>query len=117
MNGVAGVGEGARVVATPAALALITDLVGQHGPIVFHQAGGCCDGAFPMCYPVTDFRPGSHDVLLGEVGGTPFYAGKILAEFLIGQHLVLDALPGWGAGFSLDSGGPMHFVTMERPLS
>ena len=41
----------ARVVATPAALTLIAELAARHGPLMFHQSGGCCDGSAPMCYP------------------------------------------------------------------
>ncbi|MPT47457.1 MAG: DUF779 domain-containing protein [Sphingobium sp.] len=114
---VAGVGIIVRVIATPAALTFIAELTRQHGPVLFHQAGGCCDGAFPMCYPAGDFRIGSRDMLLGEVGGAPFYVGEIMAQFLDGQRLILDVEPGWGAGFSLDGGGPLHFVTREQPLA
>ena len=59
------------VSATPAALALIAEIVADHGPVLFHQSGGCCDGSSPMCYPQGDFLIGDHDVLLGEIGGAP----------------------------------------------
>ena len=66
----------ARVVATPAALALIDTLRAEHGAIMFHQSGGCCDGSSPMCYPASEFLVGDHDVKLGEIGGTPFYISR-----------------------------------------
>lgn len=62
-----------KVSATPAALALIADIRADHGPILFHQSGGCCDGSSPMRYPQGDFLIGDNDVLLGEIGGAPFY--------------------------------------------
>ena len=57
------------VTATPAALDLIAEITADHGPVLFHQSGGCCDGSSPMCYPQGDFRVGERDVKLGEIGG------------------------------------------------
>jgi len=61
------------VTATPAALELLREIVADHGPVMFHQSGGCCDGSSPMCYPVGDFLLGDLDVRLGEIDGAPFY--------------------------------------------
>ena len=58
-----------RVSATPEALAMIAKLNDMHGPLLFHQSGGCCDGSAPMCYPRGEFRVGAQDVYLGEIGG------------------------------------------------
>jgi uncharacterized protein (DUF779 family) len=49
----------ARVSATPATLALIERLIKIHGPLLFHQSGGCCDGSAPMCYPRGEFKVGA----------------------------------------------------------
>src|SRR5690349_434493 len=66
----------ARVLSTPAADALIARLGAMHGPLMFHQSGGCCDGSSPMCYPRGEFKVGGQDVLLGEIaGGCPVYIG------------------------------------------
>lgn len=65
----------AKVTATPAALELIAEIVTDHGPVLFHQSGGCCDGSSPMCYPVAGFIIGDQDVLLGHIGDAPFYIG------------------------------------------
>ncbi|HXG79645.1 MAG TPA: DUF779 domain-containing protein, partial [Methyloceanibacter sp.] len=62
-----------RVLATEAALELIARLRAKHGPLMFHQSGGCCDGSAPMCYPAAEFRIGGNDVKLGEIGGCPVY--------------------------------------------
>lgn len=64
-----------RVAITRAAEEVLRQLVAQHGPLLFHQSGGCCDGSAPMCYPRDEFRIGQRDVYLGEIAGTPFYIG------------------------------------------
>ena len=65
-----------RVSATPAALELIEKLMAMHGPLMFHQSGGCCDGSAPMCYPRKEFKVSAQDVFMGEIGGQPLYMGK-----------------------------------------
>ena len=61
-----------KVTATPAALELLAEIVADHGPVLFHQSGGCCDSSSPMCYPQGEFLIGDNDVKLGEIGA-PFY--------------------------------------------
>ncbi|MGO2031391.1 MAG: DUF779 domain-containing protein, partial [Glutamicibacter ardleyensis] len=41
--------EFSRVAFTSEALDLLRKLWGIHGPLMFHQSGGCCDGSSPMC--------------------------------------------------------------------
>ncbi len=60
-----------RVVATEAALALIAGLRAEHGPVMFHQSGGCCDGSAPMCYQDGELLVGPADRKLGELSGRP----------------------------------------------
>ncbi len=99
-----------RVTATEAAAELIRRLVACHGPLMFHQSGGCCDGSAPMCYPRGEFRLGARDVLLGEIEGTPFYMGG--DQFARWQHtrLTVDVVPGRGAGFSLEAPEGVRFI-------
>lgn len=106
-----------RVTATPAALALIRTLQSAHGPILFHQSGGCCDGSSPMCYPQGDFIIGDRDVLLGEIGGAPVYISA--AQFAVWSHtqLIIDVVPGRGGMFSLDNGTEQRFLTRSRAFS
>ncbi len=40
-----------KVTFTDDAHALLAEIVADHGPVLFHQSGGCCDGSSPMCYP------------------------------------------------------------------
>jgi len=99
-----------RIAATPAALKLIAELTARHGPLMFHQSGGCCDGSAPMCYPKGEFKIGARDVLLGEVGGAPFYIGGDQFERWQHTRLTLDVVPGRGSGFSLEAPEGVRFV-------
>ena len=103
-----------RVTATPAALDLVETLTAEHGPILFHQSGGCCDGSSPMCYPRSDFIVGDRDVCLGEVAGAPVYIGA--AQFEVWRHtqLILDVVPGRGGMFSLENGEGVRFLIRSR---
>lgn len=104
----------ARVVATPAAEALIERLRALHGPLMFHQSGGCCDGSAPMCYPQGEFRTGAQDVLMGEIDGCPFYIGAAQFEYWRHTQLIIDVVKGRGAGFSLEAPEGMRFLTRSR---
>ena len=106
-----------RVSATPAALALIHELAARHGPILFHQSGGCCDGSSPMCYPQGEFVVGDRDVLLGVIGEAPVYIGA--EQFEAWQHtqLIIDVVPGRGGMFSLENGTERRFLTRSRTFS
>lgn len=106
--------EVARVLATDAARALISELRAAHGPLMFHQSGGCCDGSAPMCYPDGEFRIGQADVLLGEIEGCPVYIGGRQFELWRHTQLILDAVPGRGSGFSLEGPTGLRFLTRSR---
>lgn len=109
-----GVAKVERVVATPAALALLDDIRADHGPVMFHQSGGCCDGSSPMCYPIGDFRIGDGDILLGEIGGAPVYIGRAQGAAWAHTQLILDVVDGRGGMFSLDNGREKRFLTRGR---
>ena len=61
------------VTATASALEAIARLQAARGPVAFFQSGGCCDGSSPMCFPEGELLLGPNDLLLGEVGGSPYY--------------------------------------------
>lgn len=107
----------ARVVATQAALDLIAQLRRDHGDLIFHQSGGCCDGSAPMCYPKDDFLTGDNDVRLGEIGGAPFYIGQAQFDYWKHTQLIIDVVPGQGGMFSLDNGTGRRFLTRSRLFS
>jgi uncharacterized protein (DUF779 family) len=98
------------VTATDAALALIGKLKAAHGPLMFHQSGGCCDGSAPMCYTEGEFKLGAHDVKLGEVGGCGYWIGGDQYERWKHTDLVLDVVKGRGAGFSLEAPEGVRFL-------
>lgn len=102
------------VTATPEALKLLEEIVADHGPVLFHQSGGCCDGSSPMCYPKDDFKVGSRDVKLGEIGGMPFYISESQAATWAHTDLIIDVVPGRGGMFSLDNGREKRFLTRSE---
>jgi uncharacterized protein (DUF779 family) len=103
-----------RVTATEAALQMIAELRGRHGPIMFFQSGGCCDGSAPMCFPAGEFDLSETDVYLGNLDGAPFYMG--LEQFAYWEHtqLIIDVVAGNGGMFSLDNGTGRRFLTRSR---
>ena len=101
--------QASRVVATPAAVAEIGRLEAAHGPLMFFQSGGCCDGSSPMCFPAGELRIGSNDLLLGEVAGCPFYIDREQYERWGQPVFVLDVAQGAGSGMSLEGLHDLHF--------
>ena len=106
--------EVVRVTATPAALELIRSLQDEHGEILFHQSGGCCDGSAPMCYPTSDYIVGDRDVRLGPVGGAQVYINRDHYEYWKHTQLIIDVVPGRGGMFSLENGKNKRFLTRGR---
>ncbi|WP_298091149.1 DUF779 domain-containing protein [uncultured Sphingomonas sp.] len=106
-----------RILSTPQADATIAMLTDKHGPLMFHQSGGCCDGSAPMCYPTGEFRVGGQDVLLGHVGAArdvPVWIGA--AQFAYWRHtqVTIDVVSGRGAGFSLEGPEGVRFIVRSR---
>ncbi len=103
-----------RVSFTDATKALVESLLPIHGPLLFHQSGGCCDGSAPMCYPRGDFKVGSRDVYLGDVVGQPFYISESQWEYWAHTHLIIDVVPGRGGMFSVEGPTGQRFLTRSR---
>ncbi|KFX62418.1 DUF779 domain-containing protein [Paraburkholderia fungorum] len=110
----ADVKEVARVIATPAAVELIEKLRAEHGAVLFHQSGGCCDGSAPMMFPQGEFMVGSSDVKLGAIAGVPFYMSESQFEYWQHTQLIIDAVPGNGGMFSLERPSGLRFLTRSR---
>lgn len=106
-----------RVSATDATVSLINDLVEIHGPLLFHQSGGCCDGSAPMCFARGDFKVGSRDVFLGVINGQPFFMAE--DQFLYWEHtqLIIDVVDGRGGMFSVEGPTGKRFLTRSRVFS
>jgi uncharacterized protein len=103
-----------RVTITPEAAEWVEKLRQEHGPLMFHQSGGCCDGSAPMCYPQGEFRVGGSDVLLGEIAGCPFYISESQYGYWKHTHLIIDVVKGRGSGFSIESPEGIRFLTRSR---
>ena len=103
-----------QVMATLPALQLIEQLRARHGPVLFHQSGGCCDGSSPMCFPVAEFIVGDRDVRLGEIGGAAFYMSPSQFEYWKHTQLIVDVVEGRGGMFSLENGHGVRFLVRSR---
>ncbi len=104
-----------RVLASPEAMAWIERLIASHGPLMFHQSGGCCDGSAPMCFLRGEFRVGGEDVLLGTLAGdTPVWIGAAQFEYWRHTQLTIDVVPGRGSGMSLEAPEGIRFLTRSR---
>ncbi|MBI4944324.1 MAG: DUF779 domain-containing protein [Actinobacteria bacterium] len=114
-----------RVAVTPAAADLLVRLMADHGPLMFHQSGGCCDGSSPMCYPDGEFITGSSDQRVGDltVPGpdgdvtVPVWMSKPQYEYWKHTHLTIDVVPGRGAGFSVEAPLGVRFLLRSRLLT
>lgn len=103
-----------KVIATPATLELIALLKQKHGPVFFHQSGGCCDNSAANCYLPGELTIGAGDELLGEIGGCPFYISKSQYEYWKHTQLIIDVIEGTGGTFSLEGPEGKAFHTRSR---
>jgi hypothetical protein len=114
-----------RVAVTSEAADLLRSLRAQHGPLMFHQSGGCCDGSSPMCYPAGEFQTGGSDVHIGvlDIGLTgddgeselvDVWMSKNQFEYWSHTHLTIDVVDGRGAGFSLEAPTGRRFLIRSR---
>jgi uncharacterized protein (DUF779 family) len=111
----------ARVDLTGDAADLLRRIRADHGELMFHQSGGCCDGSSPMCYPAGDFLTGDSDVHLGDLPlddtTVPVWMSRSQFEYWRHTHLTIDVVPGRGAGFSLEAPYGVRFLIRSRLLT
>ena len=104
-----------KVSATNSALNLLSELQEKYGEkLMFHQSGGCCDGSAPMCYPANEYQVGQDDVMIGKIGGIPFYISETQHEAWKNTDLIIDCVDGMGGMFSLDNGTGKRFLTKSE---
>jgi len=103
-----------RVIVTEAAAKLIENLKEKHGPLMFHQSGGCCDGSQPMCFEEGEFKLGSSDIQLGEIEGCGFYMSRDQYAYWQHTQLTIDITPGRGSSFSLEIPLGYRFMVHSR---
>lgn len=112
-----------RVELTREAADLLRRLTARHGPLMFHQSGGCCDGSAPMCYPANEFLTSDADVLLGALvvpevqDAVPFWMSRVQYEYWKHTHLTVDVVPGRGSGFSVEAPEGVRFLIRSRLLT
>jgi len=111
-----------KIDVSPAAADMLRMLAGKHGPLMFHQSGGCCDGSSPMCYPVGMFRTGAADVHLGDlavdgIDPVPVYMSASQYELWKLTHITIDLVDGRGSGFSVEAPEGKRFLIRSRMLT
>ncbi|MEM6262761.1 MAG: DUF779 domain-containing protein [Bacteroidota bacterium] len=103
-----------RVAITEAAKELLDKIRQQHGKLMFHQSGGCCDGSAPMCFADGDFIVGPSDIKLGTVDGCDFFMASDQFHYWQYTHLTIDIVEGRGASFSLEIPYGYRFIIRSR---
>lgn len=111
-----------RVALTDVAVALLERLWEQHGPLMFHQSGGCCDGSSPRCFPADEFLTSDNDIQLGvlDIGSATdpkpigFWMAREQFEYWSHTHLTVDVVTGRGSGFSLEGPEGLRFLIRSR---
>lgn len=93
---------------------MVDELRVLHGPLMFHQSGGCCDGSSPMCFAEGEFRIGESDIRLGNVHGCDFFMSRDQYEYWKHTQLTLDVTKGRGASFSLEIPLGIRFIIRSR---
>lgn len=105
----------ASVSATAAARNALSKLRSQHGEIVLHLTGGCCDARTPLVLSASDLKLGARDALFGEVDGVKIYemgdadAGAACHR----TTFVLDLVDGLSVGFSLEAAPGKRFTLRD----
>ncbi|WP_425659077.1 DUF779 domain-containing protein [Tenacibaculum ascidiaceicola] len=105
-----------RVAITEAAKEIVEKLKKQHGALIFHQSGGCCDGSSPMIFPKDEMYLDESDILLGVLDEVPFYMNKDQYEYWKHTHLTIDITKGRGSSFSLEIPLGVRFIVHSRLL-
>ncbi len=101
---------------------MLRRLTKQHGPLMFHQSGGCCDGSSPMCFPDGEFLLGDADVHLGDLDvdlerDIPVYMSQSQYEYWKHTHMTIDMVKGRGSGFSVEAPEGVRFLIRSRLLT
>jgi uncharacterized protein (DUF779 family) len=112
--------EFSRVALGQEAADLLRKLWNRHGPLMFHQSGGCCDGSSPMCFPAGEFKTGDSDIRLGiftlpdeagnPLGNLDFWMSREQFEYWKHTKLTIDVVPGRGSGFSVEAPEGKRFL-------
>jgi len=103
-----------RVLVSSEARDVIDQLREQHGPLMFHQSGGCCDGSAPMCFARGELLLDDNDVWIGEIHGCPFLMSNDQFEYWKHTQLTVGITRGRGSSFSLEIPLGIRFIIRSR---
>ena len=106
-----------KLSATADAKKIIEQLRCEHGELIFHQSGGCCDGSMPMCFKKDEFIIGSRDVCLGEIHGCKFFMAPDQYSYYENMTICLDIVEGRGSSFSLEIPLGVRFMAVSSVIN
>ena len=106
-----------RVEITPKAADIVAQMITQHGELIFHQSGGCCDGSSPMLITKDDFYLDESDVLLNNIASIPFYMNIDQYRYWKHTHITVDIIEGRGSSFSVEIPLGLRFIIHSRLLT
>jgi len=115
-----------RVALTAVALDLLRSLWSEHGPLMVHQSGGCCDGSSPMVFLAGEFITSDQDVRLGQfnlaLAGEPdqlldFWMSAEQFNYWSHTFLTVDVVPGRGSGFSAEAPRGVRFLIRSELMT
>lgn len=106
-----------RIVAAPEALSLLETLKTKHGPnLLFVQSCGGCDRSSVYCYKEGEFMVAAHDVLVGTVGGMPYYLDASQYELFRHTQILIGVIKGDRSGDMSIEGTEGVIFRMESRL-
>jgi uncharacterized protein (DUF779 family) len=106
-----------QVEITDKAAEVVRKLKEQHGEVIFHQSGGCCDGTAPMMIEKEDFYLDDSDIYLGELEGVPYYMSEDMYDIWKYTHITVDVTEGRGSTFSLEIPLGLRFIIHSRIMT
>ena len=115
-----------RVQLAPVAVDLLRSLWEEHGPLMFHQSGGCCDGSSPMLFMAGEFITSDQDVRLGQFDIAPanepsqpldFWMSAEQFNYWSHTFLTVDVVPGRGSGFSAEAPRGVRFLIRSELMT
>lgn len=106
-----------RLAITEEATKIVEQLKEKHGPLIFHQSGGCCDGSSPMIFEKDEMYLDESDILLGTIAGVNFYMNQDQFEYWKHTFLTIDITEGRGSSFSLEIPLGVRFIIHSRLLT
>ncbi len=106
-----------QVAITEKAAEVVRKLKEEHGEVIFHQSGGCCDGTAPMLIEKEDMYLDDSDILLGQLEGVNYYMSEDMYDIWKFTHITVDVTEGRGSTFSLEIPLGLRFIIHSRIMT